>query len=143
MTSNNTPNTDPLSAALNINPLVINTPSQAIKNIIDVAHDDSAKIDFEIARANIHELIHAGKEAIDSLGRVAENSQQARDYEVLAKLIDSTVKANRDLLELQARIRDITNISTPTNNQAKSVTNNLFVGSTTELQKLIKDIKEN
>ena len=130
---------DKIGESLGLNPL----PAEIdpVKAIVAKAHDDSAKNDFEMARANIHEVIQNGLNAIDKLSQVADASQHPRAFEVLAKLMDTVVNANKDLLDLQSKIRDIDAKDSPTNEQAKSVTNNLFVGSTSDLQKLIENMK--
>lgn len=115
-----------------------------IKNLEIGAHDDSALKDFEKARADIAQVIETAKDSITTLAEVAEQSQHPRAYEVLAKLIDTTVSASKSLLDLQEKIRTIEGIESPRNEKAKSVTNNnLFVGSTAELQKLLKEMREN
>ena len=131
-------NNDPIGNALNLAPMVADTK---IKEIVAKAHDNSAKNDFEMARANIHEVIQNGLNAIDKLSQVADASQHPRAFEVLAKLMDTVVTANKDLLELQTKIRDIDAKDAPTNEQAKNITNNLFVGSTSDLQKVIENMK--
>jgi transcriptional regulator with AAA-type ATPase domain len=135
----NNANNDPLSDALGINPMIVNN---TVKDIISTAHNDSATNDFEMARANIHEVIQNGQEAIIKLGQIADSSQHPRAFEVLAKLMDTMLQANKDLMELQTKIREIKNIDEPNNAHAKSVTNNLFVGSTAELQKVIAEMKK-
>jgi len=131
-------NNDPIGNALNLAPMVADTK---VKEIVAKAHDNSAKNDFEMARANIHEVIQNGLNAIDKLSQVADASQHPRAFEVLAKLMDTVVTANKDLLELQTKIRDIDAKDAPTNEQAKNITNNLFVGSTSDLQKVIENMK--
>jgi uncharacterized protein YsxB (DUF464 family) len=131
---------DNIGEALGLNPLP-STEINQVKQIVAKAHDDSAKNDFEMARANIHEVIQNGLNAIDKLSQVADASQHPRAFEVLAKLMDTVVTANKDLLELQTKIREIDAKDAPTNEQAKSVTNNLFVGSTADLQKVIENMK--
>jgi hypothetical protein len=133
-------NNDPLSDALGINPL----PSTdfAVKSIIANAHDDSAITDFETARSNIHTMIENGQEAMYKLAQIADSSQHPRAFEVLAKLMDTMLQANKDLMDLQTKIREIKNVDEPNNAHAKTVTNNLFVGSTAELQKVIADMKK-
>ena len=130
-------NNDPLAKALNLSPIA-NDP---VKAIVAKAHDDSAKNDFEMARSNIHEVIQNGTYAIEKLSQIADSSQHPRAFEVLAKLMDTMLQANKDLMELQKQIRDIDAADAPTNEQAKQVTNNLFVGSTADLQKVIENIK--
>ena len=134
MTSNN----DPIAKALNLTPI---DSERTVKSIVADAHDNSAKSDFDMARANIHEVIQNGTFAMEKLSQIADSSQHPRAFEVLAKLMDTMLQANKDLLELQKNIREIDAKDTPTDNQAKSVTNNLFVGSTADLQKVIENIK--
>jgi len=131
-------NNDPLGKALNLTPM--NDP---IRAIVTKAHDDSAKNDFEMARSNIHEVIQNGTFAIEKLAQIADSSQHPRAFEVLAKLMDTMLQANKDLLELQKTIRVISAKDTPINDAAKSVTNNLFVGSTADLQKALEEMKKN
>jgi hypothetical protein len=130
-------NNDPLSKALNLTPL--NDP---VKAIVQKAHDDSAKNDFEMARSNIHEVIQNGTFAIEKLAQIADSSQHPRAFEVLAKLMDTMLQANKDLLDLQKTIREIDAKDTPISSEAKTV-NNLFVGSTADLQKAIESMKKN
>jgi hypothetical protein len=127
---------DPIGKALGVNPM-----NETVKNIIADAHNDSAGIDFETARANVINVIESGQEAIATLSQIAESSQHPRAYEVLAKLMDTVVNANKSLLDFQTKIREINNIDSPINSQAKTINNNLFVGSTAELQKVIADMK--
>lgn len=136
--SDDTSNNDPISNSLNITPI---NKSNVVKTIEAEAHDDSALKDFESARANIHTMVETATEAINNLAQIADSSQQPRAYEVLAKLIDSTVSANKSLLDLQEKIRQIKDIESPHNDKAKTINNNLFVGSTTDLQKILKELK--
>jgi predicted transcriptional regulator len=128
---------DPMGKALGLPALKF---EKTIDNLIAQAHDDSAKNDFEAARANLYEVIQTGKEAMDKLTEIAGQSQHPRAFEVLAKLMDTIVTTNKELLQLQTKIREIDAADAPTNEKAKNITNNLFVGSTAELQKMIKDM---
>jgi len=136
MTDNNSSNT--VYSSLGLNPISTNN---AVKSIVAKAHDDSAKNDFEMARSNIHEVIQNGVFAMEKLSQIADASQHPRAFEVLAKLMDTMLQANKDLLDLQKTIREIDSKDEPINDEAKSVTNNLFVGSTAELQKAIESMK--
>lgn len=131
-----TGNNNPIFNALNLSPI-----DDPVKAIVAKAHDDSARNDFEMARSNIHEVIQNGTYAIEKLAQIADSSQHPRAFEVLAKLMDTMLQANKDLMELQKQIRSITAADAPTNDQAQQVTNNLFVGSTADLQKVIEEIK--
>lgn len=133
-------NNDPISKALNLAPMV---GEDKIKSIVAHAHDDSAKNDFEMARSNIHEVIQNGTYAIEKLSQIADSSQHPRAFEVLATLMKTMLDANKDLLDLQKKIREIESADTPMNENAKQVTNNLFVGSTADLQKALENMKKN
>jgi hypothetical protein len=132
-------NNDPIGKALGLTPIAA---QDSVKKIIADAHNDSAGADFESARSHIVSVIENGTEAIYKLSEIAESSQSPRAYEVLGKLMDSVVNANKELLELQSKIRQIQAIDSPMNEKAQNVTNNLFVGSTAELQKVISDMRK-
>jgi hypothetical protein len=130
---------DPLGKALGI-PVLQN--EKQIENLIAKAHDNSAKNDFEAARANLYEAIQTGQEAMDKLLEIASQSQHPRAFEVLAKLIDTNVAANEKLLQLQSKIREIDAADAPMSDRAQTINNNLFVGSTAELQKMIQNMNK-
>jgi len=130
-------NNDSLGKALNLTP----SSFDQVKEITNKAHDDSAMADFNIARSNIHEIIQSGSFAIEKLSQIADSSQHPRAFEVLANLFNTMLTANKDLLDLQKKVREIQAVDEPHNDQAKSVTNNLFVGSTADLQKAIENMK--
>lgn len=132
-------NNDPIGKALNLGPMV--PMSNPVQDLMANALNDSARSDFEMARTNLHEIINTGLESLAKLAQIADQSQHPRSFEVLAKLIDSIATANKDLLELQVSIRNIDAADTPVT-RGGSVTNNLFVGSTAELQKVLKQIRD-
>ena len=101
-----------------------------------VEGDDVIK-DYEYARGNLYSLIEKGQEAINGIMEVAEEGASARAYEVAGQLIKSVADTTDKLLDLQKKMKDIEEDSpkTTTNN----VTNNaLYVGSTSDLAKLLK-----
>jgi hypothetical protein len=132
-------NNDPIGKALGITPL--NFTDKMVNSIILEAHNDSAKTDFELARANLITVIEDGMSAMSKLGSIADSSQHPRAFEVYAKMMETIVSANKDLLDLQSKIREINAADSPMNEQAQTINNNLFVGSTAELQKVIENIK--
>ena len=96
--------------------------------------------DAEFARTNIRDLISKGNTAIDNLLQVATASEHPRAYEVAAGLIKNLGDLNKDLLEIQKRKRDLD----PKQLKGSSTTNidkAVFVGSTTELVKFLKNNK--
>lgn len=131
-------NNDPIGKSLNL------TPIQKSSEVLDVLkhkiNSNSAEEDFDQARVNILDVIETGKESLNTLSVIASSSQHPRAFEVLAKMIDTIVDANMQLLELQSKIRSIEDKEQSTGEKGKTVNNNLFVGSTSELQKVINDI---
>ena len=134
MTSNN----DPIGKALGLEPI---PEASKVNSIVARAHDDSAMNDFNMARANIHEIIQNGSFAIEKLAQIADQSQHPRAFEVLSTLMKTMLDANKDLLDIQKKIKEIQAASEPHSDEAKSVTNNLFVGSTAELQKVLENVR--
>lgn len=131
---------NPIDRALNISPM--GNGRNQISTIIAAAKNDSATEDFKFSRANIREVIENGNDAIAKLAVIADQSQNPRAFEVLAKLMDTVVTASKQLLDVQEQIRGIDKADNPQDPDArKNITNNLFVGSTTELSKIIASMK--
>lgn len=97
---------------------------------------DDIKKDYEYSRANFYSLIEKGQEAINGIMEVAGEGGSPRAYEVAGQLIKSVADTTDKLIELQMKLKEVEEDSKKTTN---NVTNNaLFVGSTSELQKLLK-----
>ena len=91
--------------------------------------------DYEYTRANLYSIIENGQEAINGIMEVAGESASPRAYEVAGQLIKSVADSTDKLMDLQKKLKDVNEDSPKTNN----VTNNaLFVGSTSELSKMLK-----
>jgi len=130
----------PIDKSLNLAPS--STFSDTISTIVANARNDSAKEDFTYARSNIREVISNAADAVVKLAQIADQSQSARDFEVLARLMDTVTNASEKLLRLQKSIRELDKVDEPSDPEVKQlVTNNLFVGSTAELSKIINDLK--
>lgn len=98
------------------------------------------KDDFEYARGNMINILEKGNEALTGILDVANMSQHPRSFEVVATIIKTLADTNKDLLELsqkKKKLDEVDGTSKPT-----TVNNNLFVGSTAELQKLLKQNDE-
>lgn len=103
---------------------------------VKVNLEDSEK-DFASVRDNLKEIVKRGAEAIDGIMLVAAETQSPRAYEVVATLIKSVADVNKDLLGLHKQIKEIKKIEI--DGTTTNITNNsLFVGSTSDLQKLLK-----
>ena len=103
--------------------------------------DQDIDADYQYARDNLRSMINCAQQSIEDLSSIASTSESPRAYEVLSTLIKTIVDANKDLLELQRKVQLLKQEG---DSKPQNVTNALFVGSTSELQKLIKqnsDIK--
>lgn len=136
-------NNDPIAAAMNMTPMIPGDQPNQIMKLMGEALDDSAKKDFTTARANLLSLIDTGTDSFEKLVQIAAASQHPRAFEVVSTLMKTLVDANKDLLEIQSKIREIEGADTPRNGEAQVVNNNLFVGSTLELQKMLKTMVKN
>jgi predicted house-cleaning noncanonical NTP pyrophosphatase (MazG superfamily) len=101
--------------------------------IQDIAVED----DYEYARNNLRGLIENGKEVMQNIIFVAKESESPRSYEVVGQLIKTLADTNKDLLELAKKSKELKQSSNE-NVGETNITNALFVGSTAELQKLLK-----
>lgn len=124
------PNLDPIADALELTPI----PSKAVDQDIPLIDDD-----FEYARGNMIAAIEKGQEALNGVLEVAGMSQQPRAYEVAASLLKAVSDANKDLLELSKRKKDLLKADNPAGGKGPStVNNNMYVGNAAELLKMIK-----
>jgi hypothetical protein len=101
--------------------------------------DKEVQEDYSYARNNLKSIIDNGEDALDSLIGIAKVSQHPRAFEVVGQLIKIIAETNKDLLDLKKQANDLHN-NIPDNDKTKisNVTNALFVGSTKELQQMIK-----
>ena len=97
------------------------------------------KIDIIVDHNERKKLIEKGNEAIDGILSLAKESEHPRTYEVAGQLIQTVSQVSQDLLGLQSRLKRLKEVP---NNAPKNVTNALYVGSTNELQKLLKKTKK-
>jgi hypothetical protein len=127
---------DKLSEALDIEPLIINQTEVVATEIVttnNVVEDDA-----EFARRNLKSLIEKGNTAVDGILNVASATDHPRAFEVAATMLKTMADMNKDLLEIQKRKRDLQpQITNHTVNVDKAV----FVGSTAELLKQLKENK--
>ena len=100
--------------------------------------DKDPDIDFETGRRNLYNLLDKGNEAIDGILGLAKEGEHPRAYEVAGQLIKTVSEVSQNLLDLQDKLKKVKDIP---DKGPKNVTNALFVGSTTELQKMLKEKK--
>ena len=100
------------------------------------SQSDDIKKDYDYTRGNLYSIIEKGQEAIDGILELAQESEMPRAYEVAGQLIKNVADATDKLLTLQQKLKDV-NEEKDTKGPT-TVNNALFVGSTAELQKLLK-----
>ena len=131
--------TKQLDKAFNITPtevVVDKTEPVGIQKPDRLKKDDIEK-DYEYTRGNLYSIIEKGQEAINGILELAQESEMPRAYEVAGQLIKSVSDATDKLMDLQKKVKEV-------NEEEKSkgpstVNNALFVGSTAELAKMIKE----
>jgi len=97
---------------------------------------DDIEKDYEYQRENFYNLVEKGSAAIDGILELAKESEHPRTYEVAGNLIKQVAEVTEKLGDLQEKMRRLKEVPS---NAPKSVTNALFVGSTKELQTMLKD----
>ena len=139
-------NFDPIDKALNIETSTSIVESEETSVEIEVekieeiipknTNTEDVKKDYEYTRANLYSLIEKGQEAINGILELAGEGESPRAYEVAGQLIKSVGDVTDKLMDLQKKLKDVEEETSKTTN---NVTNNaLFVGSTAELSKLLK-----
>jgi len=122
---------DVISQSLGLEPLkddiikIVETPPSTIKN------------DYDYARDNLYNIIEKGNAALDDIMDIAKQSESARAFEVVTNLIKTMADANKDLLDLAKKKKELD--KTAEQEQPNITNNNLFVGSSADLLKMIKD----
>ena len=107
---------------------------------VDTNKEESeADIDYKYARENLYTIIEKGQESLNTLVDVAQQSQHPRAFEVVSQLVKTLSDTNKDLLELQRKIKVI---NKDIQEGPKTVNNSLYVGNTADLQKFINKRKE-
>ena len=128
-------NYESIDKALNISdPDIVPTKKETLRKE-DTPKKNEVEKDYEYSRANLYSIIEKGQEAINGIMEVAGESASPRAYEVAGQLIKSVADTTDKLMDLQKKVKDVNEDAPKTNN----VTNNaLFVGSTSELSKMLK-----
>ena len=111
----------------------------AIAKKVEPSKEESeADIDYKYARENLYTIIEKGQESLNTLVDVAQQSQHPRAFEVVSQLVKTLSDTNKDLLELQKKIKVI---NKDIQEGPKTVNNSLYVGNTADLQKFINKRK--
>ena len=101
-------------------------------------NDEDINNDYKYQRENFYNLIERGQDAITGILDLARESETPRSYEVAGNLIKQVAEVNEKLVDLQLKMQKLKEVPS---NAPKNVTNALFVGSTAELQKMLKGDK--
>ena len=110
-------------------------PAVGIQKPDRLVKDDIEK-DYEYTRGNLYSIIEKGQEAINGILELAQESEMPRAYEVAGQLIKSVADATDKLMDLQKKLKDVN--EEKESKGPTTVNNALFVGSTADLQKLLK-----
>ena len=116
---------------LDIEPIDVPKKNQIKK----IEKKDDPTLDYEYSRGNLYSLIQKGQEAINGILELAQDGQQPRAYEVAGQLIKSVGDTTDKLIDLQTKMKEL---KKEDDGSPKTVNNALFVGSTSELSKLLK-----
>ena len=131
-----------LDDAFNITPTEVEVDETDVVVGVDrekpdrLTKDDIEK-DYEYTRGNLYSIIEKGQEAINGILELAQDSEMPRAYEVAGQLIKSVSDATDKLMDLQKKLKDVEEETTQKG--PNTVNNALFVGSTAELAKLLKN----
>ena len=137
MTPKMTKNFDELNDTFNTSGDIVHP--EVVEKKIDKLKDsvDDIRKDYDYTRGNLYSLIEKGQEAINGILELAQESEMPRAYEVAGQLIKNVADATDKLLDLQKKLKDVEEekqVRGPS-----TVNNALFVGSTAELAKMLKD----
>ena len=124
-----------LDETFDVTPTEVEVTEKKIEKIKSTSED--IKRDYEYTRGNLYSIIEKGQEAIDGILELAQESEMPRAYEVAGQLIKNVADATDKLLTLQQKLKDVQ--EEKESKGPTTVNNALFVGSTAELQKLLKN----
>jgi predicted house-cleaning noncanonical NTP pyrophosphatase (MazG superfamily) len=128
---------DDLNQTFNIESTIVSkSPEDLVDKIEKISSsEDHIKKDYEYTRGNLYSLIEKGQEAINGILELAQESEMPRAYEVAGQLIKNVADATDKLMDLQKKLKDV---EEEKQRGPTTVNNALFVGSTAELAKLLK-----
>ena len=122
-----------LNDILDIADDIIDIEEPELNQHIEAEKKDDVVDDYEFSRDQYHALIEKGNTALESLLDIAKEGDQPRAFEGATQLINSLAATTKELLVLQKTKKEVEGTNKPTKNE-----NNLFIGSTSELQKLLE-----
>ena len=131
---------DGLDKAFGTEPSELQKHVQDVKKEIKKTDTPDVKQDYETTRAQLHNLVMKGQEAVDGILDVARASDHPRAYEVAGQLIKNVADTADKLIDLQKKMKELD--ADEKKSGPSTVNNTMFIGSTAELQKMLKKQKE-
>ena len=120
----------------------VSKPTRTSAKDLKKSKEPDIETDYNYSRAQLYSLVEKGQEAVDGALDVAQQSDSARAYEVAGQLIKHVADTADKLIDLQKKMKEI--VEDGPKAQTNVTNNSLFVGSTSELQKMLKkSMKEN
>ena len=129
-------NFDDIEKSLNVETSIVKKDNDKPELPNVVLKKDDIKKDYSYTRGNLYSLIEKGQEAINGILELAQESEMPRAYEVAGQLIKNVADATDKLMDLQKKLKDVN--EEKESKGPTTVNNSLFVGSTAELQKFLK-----
>jgi len=137
---------DDIGESLGLNPMKPELKGELVEStptaiVVNNKAEDQANKDYDYARHNFYNVIEKGTHALEDMLDVAKASEHPRAYEVVSTIMKTLVDANKDLVSMSEKKAEA---EKPEDEKSGKVTNNnLFVGSTSELQQMLKDLRNN
>ena len=125
------PKEDKIANSLDLMPIV--DDPRPVNAIVEKPSENIPEKDLEYSRENLYHLIEKGRDALDGILNLADQSQSPRAYEVAGQIIKTMTDTNRDLIDLQVKAKDLFAEKI----DPRTINNNLFVGNTAELTRLL------
>jgi len=145
---------DAISGSLGLQPMDEVVEAKVVTKRTPVTSEVSTKVttkmsadtkldnDYEYARANFYNIIESGSEALEQMLDVAKASEHPRAYEVVSTIMKTLIDSNKELVAMSSKkAKDSEEV--PADSGKPVTNNNLFVGSTSELQQMLKDLRNN
>ena len=134
-------NFDAIEEALNVDTEVVeNDKIEPRKNQLKKSEQNDSEKDYEYSRANLYSLVEKGQEAVNGILELAQESDSARAYEVAATTIKAVADTTDKLIDLQKKMKELD--ADEKKSGPSTVNNTMFIGSTADLQKMLKKQKE-
>lgn len=131
---------DSIDKALDIDSQIVETDSTTVIEKSESKMKNEIQKDYEYTRGQLYSLIEKGQETLNGIMELADETQSPRAYEVAGQLIKSVGDTTDKLMQLQQKLRDLE--EDPKSKNPTTINNTMFVGSTADLAKFLKQSKE-